>query len=475
MTWSKGKQEMVPVIQPEHENYRVIVLSPDGKNILVVPDGNQFALPSVKVPRWQRVAENLTEAVKTDWGEEVVCLFELDDLTGTGIAGIHYQAAEHWCSVGVPMIPTRWIPVERLSKESLASADEYFTIQRSRVQCSEGGNTSLMGPFAALGWFKELRTWIDGVLAPLGFRLNGNFRQLNASPTFSLIRFETDGPALWFKAVGEPNQREFPVTCVLSRLFPSHVPAVVATRPDWNAWLMREAVGPLLSEVQGEALWEKAAAALAQLQIESIGHGAQILGAGARDVGVTALSRMVEPFIETMARLMEQQTKVPPEPLHRTQLRVVGDRIQTALEALEVLGIPETLGHLDLNPGNIIVSPEQCVFLDWAEAYIGNPFFTFEYLLEHLRRTLGVDSAVEKRLVSTYCSRWEAVVSGTAIDEVLTLTPLLAVFAYAAGSEVWRDEERMQDPATAGYLRSLARRMYREANSLSERRSVCLH
>jgi hypothetical protein len=115
------------------------------------------------------------------------------------------------------------------------------------------------------------------------------------------------------------------------------------------------------------------------------------------------------------------------------------------------------------------------VFLDWAEAYIGNPFFTFEYLLEHLRRTLGVDSAVEKRLVSTYCSRWEAVVSGTAIDEVLTLTPLLAVFAYAAGSEVWRDEERMQDPATAGYLRSLARRMYREANSLSERRSVCLH
>ena len=66
-------------------------------------------------------------------------------------------------------------------------------------------------------------------------------------------------------------------------------------------------------------------------------------------------------------------------------------------------------------------------------------------------------------------------VGSTAIDDALSLTPLLAVFAYAAGSEVWRDEERMQDPATAGYLRSLARRMHREANSLSERRSVCLH
>ncbi len=466
---------MVPVIESEHENYRVIVLSPDGKDILVVPDGNQFALPSVEIPRWQRVAENLTEIVKAEWGEEVVCLFELDDLPRSSEAGIHYQAAEHWRTVGVPKIPARWIPVESLSKESLASADEYLAIQRARVQCSEGGNASPIGPFGTLGWFKELRTWIDGVLESLGFHLNGNFRQLNASPTFSLIRFETDGPAVWFKAVGEPNQREFPITSVLSRLFPGRVPSVMATRPDWNAWLMREAVGSLLSEVQGEALWEKAAAALAQLQIESIGHGAQILGAGARDVGVTALSKMVEPLVETMARLMEQQTKVPPEPLHRTQLRVVGDRIQTALEALEVLGIPETLGHFDLNPGNIIVSPERCVFLDWAEAYIGSPFFTFQYLLEHLRRTVGVDSALEKRLVSTYSSRWEAVVSRIAIDDALSLMPLLAVFAFAAGSEMWSDEERLRDPATAGYLRSLVRRMYREANSLSERRSVCLH
>jgi Ser/Thr protein kinase RdoA (MazF antagonist) len=227
--------------------------------------------------------------------------------------------------------------------------------------------------------------------------------------------------------------------------------------------------------VQGEALWESAGAALAALQIDFIGHGAKILAAGAHDLGVTALSRMVEPFVETMMQLMERQTKVPPEPLHRTQLRIVGDRIQTALEALEALGIPETLGHLDLNPGNIVVSPEQCVFLDWAEAYIGNPFFTFQYFLEHLRRKVGVNSVLEKRLVSTYCSRWEAVMSHAAIDDALRIAPLLAIFAYAAASGVWRDEEKMQDPATSGYLRSLARRMYREANAFNERRSLCLH
>ena len=237
---------------------------------------------------------------------------------------------------------------------------------------------------------------------------------------------------------------------------------------------MREAVGPLLSDVREEALWDKTASSLAELQIDSIGHGTQVLAAGARDLGVNKLSKMVGPFIETMAQLMERQIKTPPVPLNRKELLLLGERLQTALEALDALGIPETLGHLDLNPGNIVASPDRCVFLDWAEAYLGNPSFTFQYLLEHLRRTAGGDSTFEIGLVSSYREPWERMVGRAAIDDALSLAPLLAVFAFGAGSEVWRDEERMQDPPTAGYLRSLARRMHREANSLSERRTVCL-
>jgi aminoglycoside phosphotransferase (APT) family kinase protein len=151
----------------------------------------------------------------------------------------------------------------------------------------------------------------------------------------------------------------------------------------------------------------------------------------------------------------------------------VGDRIQTALEALEALGIPESLGHLDLNPGNLVVSPERSVFLDWAEAYIGNPFITFQHLLEHLRRTAAVNSAFEKRLVSTYCSRWESMVARTAIDEALNIAPLLALFAYAAGTGMFRDMGRLQDPQFAGYLRGLARRMNREAEVLTTGSERC--
>jgi len=37
----------------------------------------------------------------------------------------------------------------------------------------------------------------------------------------------------------------------------------------------------------------------------------------------------------------------------------------------------------------------------------------------------------------------------------------LAIFAHAVSTDLWRDSRRMLEPATAGYYRSLARRMKR--------------
>jgi hypothetical protein len=460
--------------QNECEIYRVIILGRGGTEVLLVPEGDRFALLSVAIPRWQRVAENLTIATKADWGEEVICLVQPDDSGGTNGASIRYQAAEHWCASGTPKTRTQWVPISALSHDSLTDPSDYLAISQSLAACIARTPESPAGPFACLGWFKALCDWVEAAIEPAGFSLNGNFRQLNASRSFSLVRLETSGPTLWFKAVGEPNQKEFPITCTLAQLFPNHLPRVLAVRPDWNGWLTCEAAGKLLCEVVEAAPWERAAADLARLQIESLDHGARILAVGARDLGTVPLCKLIHPFMEKMAQLMERQTKFPPQVLNRKELLLLGDRVQNAVDALEALGVPETLGHLDLNPGNIIVSPRRCTFLDWAEAYIGNPFFSLQYLLEHLRRTMGPGSRAEVRLVESYCAQWEQVLPPAAIAGGLALAPLLAAFAYAAGSNSWEDNERLDEPATAGYLRALTRRMNREANELATRRSLCL-
>jgi hypothetical protein len=458
----------------EGEIYRVIVLGQSGTELLVAPDGERYRLPEVFSPRWERVAENLTTAVKDEWGEKVICLFTPDcaasDRPGNGA---HYQVAEHWATNGTTKSSTCWLPISDLSSDFFADQSDYSVLKSSVSEVRSAMCQRSARPFASLGWFNELLEWIERVIEPLGLHLNGNFRQFNASPSFSLVRFETNGPALWFKAVGEPNQREFPITLTLPKLFPDYVPTILADRRDWNGWLTQEVEGINLGETRECALWEMAASALAELQVRSIRCTDQIFATGAHDLRVASLSRLVQPLMETVASLMDRQTKIPPPILSRGELALLEKRIQEALEVLDDLGIPDTVGHLDLNPWNIIVAPGRCAFLDWAEAYVGNPFFSMQYLVEHMRRVFGTDSTVVARLVESYCAPWKQVISSPAIDEALSLAPLLAVFSYAAVASFSQDGERLQDPATAGYLRSLARRMHREANLLADRSALC--
>ena len=459
----------------EGETHRVIVLSRSGTEVLIVSGGDRHLLPEVVIPRWQRAAESLTAAVEDEWGEKVICLFTPDCAAGERPGnGAHYQVAEHWVTTGTSKSSTCWLPISDLSSDFFPDQSDYSALKSSVSEIHSEMCQRSVRPFASLGWFKELLEWIEGVIEPRGFHLNGSFRQFNASPTFSLVRFETNGPALWFKAIGEPNQREFAITLTLAKLFPGYVPTILADRREWNGWLTQEVEGTHLSETQESALWGAAASALAELQIRSVCAGGEILAANAHDLRVASLSRLVQPLVETVASLMDRQTKIPPPLLSRGELALLEKRIQEALEVLDDLGIPDTLGHLDLNPGNIVVSADHCAFLDWAEACVGNPFFCLQYLLEHLRRAIGTDSTIEGRLVKSYCAPWKRVIPSAVIDEALSLAPLLAAFTYAAGINVRQEAERLEESATAGYLRSLARRMYREANLLADRRLLCL-
>ena len=82
------------------------------------------------------------------------------------------------------------------------------------------------------------------------------------------------------------------------------------------------------------------------------------------------------------------QAKRPPEILTEFEINTLGERLCDALEELASLRIPSTLGHLDPNPRNIVVSPGGCCFLDWAAGSVTHPLLTFEYVCEHARRRL---------------------------------------------------------------------------------------
>jgi len=99
--------------------------------------------------------------------------------------------------------------------------------------------------------------------------------------------------------------------------------------------------------------------------------------------------------------------------------------------------------------------------------------FSLQYLVEHFRRLIGVNTTVKSVLTSAYAEVWQSSVSPKSLQEALALTPMLAVFAYAAATDAWSDAVRLEDPEFAGYLRSLTRRMHREAAQLWNRSALC--
>lgn len=452
----------------EHSLHRLVVSRGDGCEVLLLRAGTDYELPSVKVPPQVRFGEYLTTEMKNGWGQELICLFALPELCDGEATSIRYQMMESYGSAGTGG-RLEWIPFSCLSSLKLSQRVEHRVIRQGLNTWDKYREGSAPGPFAKPGWFGELRTWTAEAITTVGQRLNPGFRQLNAAPSFSLVRFETSGPAVWFKAVGESNLREFAVIRTLAQLVPEFVPEIVAVRPEWNGWLALEAAGRELGDKGNLEDWRLAATAFAELQIALIGKQNPFLNSGAHDLRLRTLSVKVDEFMETAAALMEEQTKPSPAPLNDREIGVLGEQLTQALALLQGFGFPEQLGHLDLSPGNILVSPGRCTFLDWAEAYVGHPFLSYNFLLEHFRRRSSSIESDESELSDAYVKPWSRYLSPHTIGEAMRYTPLIAVFAYALG--VSRDV--LKGPNTGAYLRSLIRRMKREADQLACRRSLC--
>jgi len=466
----------VPIIPSEGlETRRIIViqlLKGNNPEVLLGLEGTYRTLPQVEIEGCQRIAPQLIAALKETCGIDAVSVSSIAAYP-TESEHIAYELMEPYGPQEEAQRDKRWVAVNSLVESGFHDPRDFQAVRQAVAKSIASAEDTSYGPFARLGWFPDLQRWVQEEIETQGLHLTGRFRQLNACPTFSLIRFETDGPAVWFKAVSAPNQREYALTLALARSCSRFLPQVIAMRPDCNGWLVREAEGPLLCECSALGSWETAAADLAELQVCSLGKSLRLLESGARDVRTRALADLVEPFLQMMDEVMERQTKMPPPRLSRVQLRTLSTRVQYALSLLEETGLPKTLGHMDINPGNIVCSPGGTVFLDWAEAFVGHPFLTFEYLREHFRRTFGQDHPRQAQLLARYISPWRAFVSEANIRCALNVTPVVAVFACAVGNDLWRDPRRLQEPRTAGYLRSLTRRMEREANSLWERSLPC--
>jgi hypothetical protein len=451
-----------PPQSPEADLWRIILLAASGARLLALSENSRLRLPALAVPRHHRVAENLTAALLSEWSQRAACSFRLD--ADPVLPELRYHVMES-CKANLSATgSSQWVSVSSLQKNHFAEPSDFVAVMKALAACRDQATGHERGTVARLGWFSEVTAWVRDAAVREGLTLGDRFTQLNADPPFSLVRFETDGPALWFKAVGGPNLREYFITLALANYFPAFIPRLLANRDEWNGWLSMEARGAHPDQHSPATVWANVAERLADLQITSLGRTRHLIDAGCRDLRAASLAEMADPFFGVLAELMELQTTSCPPPLSSQQLRTLKEQLQSALADVQAGTVPNTLGHLDFNPGNVVVSGNQCIFLDWAEACVGHPFLTLDYLLAHQGREGCVDPHSRTQIVSAYAARWKDFIEPAEIARHLAFAPLLAVFAYAVSIDARRDPNQRHRPEIGKYLRSLARRMQREAD-----------
>jgi hypothetical protein len=448
---------------------RILLWREDGSELLLRKTGAHSSLPTVEIPRWERPTENINAAVQNLYGISAHCLFPAKS-PGPGSLlrdqRLLYQVMETDTDAVMEPEGMVWVPETLLSEHAFAYLHDAVVLASVGREIAAWRKGDAQNSLCRPGWLRDLVSWVEQKIAPLGLCLTGTLRQLNSGSTFALLRLETTGPAVWFKATGEPNQHERAVSVALADLFPQFVPRVIAVHPGWNGWLTLEAEGRLLEENGSHSAWQSACRALADVQIASVGRTMRLLESGCKDTRICCLQPHIGSFLEVMAGLMSRQTKIPPRPLDRNELSVLGDRIERVCREVDELAVPDTLGHLDVNPGNIVTSESGCVFLDWAEGSVGHPFVTLEYLRSHFRRA---GNGSENGLFAPYIQSWERLVGPETVSKARRLAPLLAVYTLAVAGIAWRNAEEISNPGLEGYLRSLTRRMWAEAGLLNQK------
>lgn len=427
----------------ETDKYQIILVRSGSRKVWVESTHGVLSLPRIELPKWRRSAEQLQKAIEASWGLRAIILDFLGTQSSTRIAVVQIESSAP--NLGLDAINLDEVAEDTLTKEN-----------RIAVEAILSGHTHGRGPFSRVGWISDATEWLRTEVGN-DVSFTKDIRQYNAGGSFALVRFATQsGPAYWMKATGEPNAHEFRITAKIAGLCPEHLPPQIAVRQDWNAWLMEDAGQPIRA-AELPAL-EHGVRAMAGLQVHTLHRTGEFLEAGAFDQRSGSLRMHLEELTEYLDNVMIKQTSTEVPRLDRCCLLKLESVLRAACWRMEELEIPDTLVHFDVNPGNILFNGNRCVFTDWCECGVCNPFLGLEYLLLLLPRE---KTDWHSKLREEYRRSWCNHLSSAQFEPAFRLAPLLAMLAHLYGRGTWLKTPKRNRPQVEGYARSLARYMDR--------------
>ncbi|SCG67725.1 phosphotransferase family protein [Micromonospora coxensis] len=265
----------------------------------------------------------------------------------------------------------------------------------------------LRAPYAEPGGPAASITWARAVLDRLG-RPAGEVTQRRTWNLSAIWRLDSPHATAWLKQVPGFFRHEAAVLRRLGSLTPGRVPVLLADDGDGRM---------LLDHVPGEDRYgadpaERAAIAADQhdLQVRALPLVDDLVADGVPDLRGPALARWI-------------RATIPPSALPSTNpLDGLAERLAQVAEC----GVPDTLVHGDLHPGNVRGDGVRRVVIDWGDAFVGHPAFDI------LRLTEGLPASTAAPLLGAWCARWRDSVPGCDPERAVALLRPVAALRMAA-------------------------------------------
>ncbi|MGA5302281.1 phosphotransferase family protein [Nucisporomicrobium flavum] len=240
----------------------------------------------------------------------------------------------------------------------------------------------------------------------------------------AIWRLDAGGePVAWLKQVPVFFAHEAPLLRLLPTAAPGLTPTLLAAG---------DAGRMLLAHVPGEDRYGADAGFCADvardihpIQEHYVTRTGDLLAAGVPDrrFELDRIARVAAPWLDTIDGLAELMDELP-----------------ARLTAIDACGLPDTLAHGDLHPGNVRESAAGRVIVDWGDASVAHPAYDILRLTGHLPETEAA------ALIEEWAGRWRRSVPGcdpqTAVALIRPIAALRAAAVYQHFLDHIEDSER---------------------------------
>jgi hypothetical protein len=249
--------------------------------------------------------------------------------------------------------------------------------------------------WAEPGGLDHLPDWVDAALRAHGRRRTGVLRQRKTWNLSVVVTAPTDQGEVWFKATPPFLVDEGSVIRRVGAVDPDLVPTVLAHDSGRRAILMDHVPGEDEFGLSDEAVAEAMVRRWVGVQAALVGDIEHALAVGARDL------RRAPLLAEAQDLLGRAEVRVALGARDLDAVEELVDGLPDRLDDIAACGLPDTVLHGDMHPGNWRRDGDRLTLLDWGDVGVGNPMVDQRAFVERL-----ADPDARERISALWTQLW---------------------------------------------------------------------